>query len=142
MESVDKKTLNNYYRLTNDSINNLLIDLIDAGYTIDIARGFVLDKIVSKRKDGAITYEEHYTDKLLMEKTKTSYRITIYSKNSNFSDVKDSLITIIDYLNNKGFNTYINDDFDDNDEDLGGDYDDDMDDDDPFGEFEDTYDQY
>ena len=90
------------YRLEDDKIEELFVEMNDEGYTIDIERGFVeLQWSYSSGK-----YHNDYKvfgQKLVKGEVTPAYWVNIYDTKPTSDDVTDVVLTAIDYFEDLGF---------------------------------------
>lgn len=90
---VEEKT----YRLDDDKIEEIFIEMKDSGYTIQVERGFVEKQY---RYGG---YRDVFGQKLVKGKIRPAYWINIYAKNPSNDDFTDVVLTAIDYFEENGY---------------------------------------
>jgi hypothetical protein len=92
------------YRFSDEKIKNLFVEMMDEGYTIFIEHGFVISQI---RRYGET---EVFDQKLISgESVRPAYWVSIHDKRVTNLDVTDSLLTAIDYLEDKKFEVVLDD---------------------------------
>jgi hypothetical protein len=92
------------YRLENDKIEELFVEMKDAGYSIEVERGFVEKEY---RYDG---YKDVFGQKLVKGKVNPAYWVTIYDTKPSSDDVTDVVLTAIDYFEELGYDVSVNED--------------------------------
>jgi len=91
---VEEKT----YRIEDDKIEELFVELQDEGYTFEIDRGYVEQKWFY----GGGT-KEVFGKKLIKGKVTPAYLIDIYDTKPTSVDVTDVVLTAVDYFEDLGF---------------------------------------
>ena len=89
------------YRLEDDKIEELFVEIKDAGYTIDIERGFVEEQWSYNN------YKKVFGQKLVQGSVTPAYFINIYDTKPTNDDVTDVVLTAIDYFEELGFETKV-----------------------------------
>jgi hypothetical protein len=88
------------YRLEDDKIEELFVEMNDEGYTIDIERGFVEEQFSYNG-----SYKKVFGKKLVKGSVTPAYMINIYFKKPSNEDVTDVVLTAIDYFEELRFDT-------------------------------------
>lgn len=90
------------YRLEDDKIEELFVEMRDEGYTIDIERGFVETEF---RYSGGKYHDDYkvFGQKLVKGEVTPAYWIDIYDTKPTSDDVTDVVLTAIDYFEDLGF---------------------------------------
>lgn len=92
------------YRFSDEKIEDLFVELKDEGYKISIEHGFVISQV---RRYGET---EVFDQKLVSgESVRPAYWVSIHDKRVTNVDVTDSLLTAIDYLEDKKFEVVLDD---------------------------------
>jgi hypothetical protein len=97
------------YRLEDDKIEELFVEMNDEGYTIDIERGFVETEF---RYSGGKYHNDHkvFGQKLIKGSVTPAYWINIYDTKPSNEDVTDVVLTAIDYFEDLGFEAKVYED--------------------------------
>lgn len=93
------------YRLEDDKIEELFVEMQDEGYTIDIERGFVEEEWSYNGN-----YKKVFGQKLVKGKVTPAYWINIYDTKPTSDDVTDVVLTAIDYFEDLGFEAKVYED--------------------------------
>lgn len=93
------------YRLEDDKIEELFVEMNDEGYTIDIERGFVEEQWSYNGN-----YKKVFGQKLVKGEVTPAYWINIYDTKLSSDDVTDVVLTAIDYFEDLGFDTQLYED--------------------------------
>lgn len=90
------------YRLEDDKIEELFVEMSDEGYTIDIERGFVETEF---RYSGGKYHNDYkvFGLKLVKGEVTPAYWVNIYDTKPTSDDVTDVVLTAIDYFEDLGF---------------------------------------
>lgn len=97
------------YRLEDDKIEELFVEMNDEGYTIDIERGFVETEF---RYSGGKYHNDYkvFGQKLVKGAVTPAYWINIYDTKPSGDDVTDVVLTAIDYFEDLGFEAKVYED--------------------------------
>lgn len=97
------------YRLEDDKIEELFVEMQDAGYTMDIERGFVETEY---RYSGGKYHNDYkvFGQKLVKGEVTPAYWINIYDTKPSSDDVTDVVLTAIDYFEDLGFEAKVYED--------------------------------
>ncbi len=90
------------YRLEDDKIEELFVEMKDAGYTMDIQRGFVGE---SWSYNG--NCKKVFSQNLVKGEVTPAYWINIHDTKPSNDDITDVVLTAIDYFEDLGFNTKV-----------------------------------
>jgi hypothetical protein len=93
------------YRLEDDKIEELFVEMQDAGYTMDIERGFVEEEWSYNGN-----YKKVFGQKLVKGEVTPAYWINIYDTKPTSDDVTDVVLTAIDYFEDLGFEAKVYED--------------------------------
>jgi hypothetical protein len=97
------------YRLEDDKIEELFVEMNDEGYTIDIERGFV--ELQWSYSSGKYTNDKKvFGQKLVKGSVTPAYWINIYDTKPSNEDVTDVVLTAIDYFEDLGFEAKVYED--------------------------------
>lgn len=99
---VEKNLEERSYRLDNEKIEETLVEFKDAGYTITIERGYVEEK-TKYNWNGPNTTQDEFSQKVIKGNIRPAYLVSIAETRPTSDDVTDSILTIIDYLEDQDF---------------------------------------
>ena len=90
------------YRLEDDKIEELFVEMLDEGYTTEVERGFVETEF---RYSGGKYHNDYkvFGQKLVKGSVTPAYWVTIYDEKPSNEDVTDVVLTAIDYFEDLGF---------------------------------------
>jgi hypothetical protein len=93
------------YRLEDDKIEELFVEMKDAGYTINIERGFVEEQLSWNHNSSKV-----FGQKLIKGEVTPAYWVKIYDEKPSSDDVTDVVLTAIDYFEDLGFDVKLYED--------------------------------